>query len=131
MPDTLSVAANIVVGPGVYPASTIPIAEIEEESLEWRDTMYPFDREYAQVILLNSSSLTMIRLQYQYRSAAEFTTLRSFWRSVGGMVQRFPFTHPITGVLKQMRFAEDGFKWEYYSPADRYHVTVTLEEAPY
>jgi hypothetical protein len=67
-------------------------------------------------------------LQYAVLTAAEVTTLRTFFDTMGGGWDSFTFTDPDTAVAyTKCRFSDEGFDLTY-SADDTYILKLTVQE---
>lgn len=129
MPEIVVGFKLSLVGPGAYPTA-VPIGEIEPQAQRWPDHRVDFYAPYSQVLLLSSASLMRLRLKYLRRPEDDYIAVRNFWNAAEGMAGTFPFTHPVEGWTRRMRFATDVLVWEFESPGKFYTFSVDLEEAP-
>lgn len=117
-------------GAGPFPSTPVPGA-IDPQHLRWGSTYIQFQTQYTQVLLLAGSNLTRLTLRYTRRPAADLTTFQTYFRATAGMEGTFPYTHPVEGWTRRMRFARPILAWAVYPHGAKfYDFVIELEEAP-
>jgi hypothetical protein len=121
-----------LVGAGPFPAALAAPAEIDPQEHRWPTVRHDFTGPYSQVLILAAQPLGTLRLSYVQQPEPLFDELAAYWLAVGGMEGTFPFTHPLEGWTKRMRFASEVLAFGFYDKATPrlYDFAVDLEEAP-